>query len=185
MALTVVPLHNLKLPAGTVIPFGKFTIQDVPEWLLKEPILEDLSRHDREWVLDANHALVSKYEADGYGHPDPEWTGTQPKGIQDLRWQSALLANMCLWMAMPSKVCITCGFHALTSLGRRKLESPVVNSIDREPPLLFHELDERNSPTQNDVKKAAKLFEVLSTVPRKNVVWAAFRASIPIILAGS
>jgi hypothetical protein len=31
MSFTVVPLHNLDLPAGTIIPFGtKFVLQDVP-----------------------------------------------------------------------------------------------------------------------------------------------------------
>jgi hypothetical protein len=86
MAFTVVPLHNIALPAGTVIPFGKFMIKDVPDWLLKEPILKQLSEHDRVSVHDAKQALVSEYKADSYGHPDAEWTGVQQKGIQDLRW---------------------------------------------------------------------------------------------------
>src|SRR5258708_28961313 len=106
MSFTVVPLHNLDLPTGTVLPFGRFTIQDVPEWLIKEPILNQLSERDRDSVHRAKHALVSEYEADSYGHPDPEWKGTKPKGIQDLRLQSALLANMSLWMVMPSPVCV-------------------------------------------------------------------------------
>ena len=175
MSFTVVPIHNLNLPSGTVIPFGKFTIQDVPEWLLKEPILNSLSEQDRDGVNRAKQALVSEYEADAYGYPDSEWTGTQPKGIQDLRWQSALLANMSIWMVMPSTVCVTCGFHALTSLGGRQLESPVINHVDRETTLYCHERDLRNAATVNDLKKAAKLFERLSTVPRKNSVWPALR----------
>src|SRR2546421_10578272 len=122
MSFTVVPIHNLYLPTGSVIPFGKFTIQDVPDWLRKEPILKHLRASARHDVHRATQALVSEYEADAYGYPDPEWTGTQPKGIQDLRWQSALLANMSIWMVMPSTVCVTCGFHALTSLGGRRLE---------------------------------------------------------------
>lgn len=176
VSFTVVPIHNLNLPPGTVIPFGKFTIQDVPEWLLKAPILNRLSEHDRVDVHRAKQALVSEYEADSYGCPDPEWTGTQPKGIQDLRWQSALLANMSFWMVMPSRVCVTRGFHALTSLGGRQLESPVINYIDHETTLYCHERDEHNIPTVNDVKKAAKLFGTLSTVPRRNSVWPALRA---------
>jgi hypothetical protein len=67
VSFTVVPIHNLNLPSGTVIPFGKFTIQDVPEWLLKEPILNSLSEQDRDGVHRAKQALVSKYEADAYG----------------------------------------------------------------------------------------------------------------------
>jgi hypothetical protein len=104
VSFTIVPLHNLSLPVGTMIPFGKFTIRDAPEWLLKDSILEDLSRHDRDSVLLAKHTLVSEYDANSWGHPDPEWAGDQPKGIQDLRWQSALLANMGMWMIMPSRV---------------------------------------------------------------------------------
>lgn len=69
-----------------MIPFGKFTIQEIPDWLRKEPILKRLSEHDRDGVCRAQQALVSEYEADSYGYPDPEWTGTKPKGIQDLRW---------------------------------------------------------------------------------------------------
>lgn len=176
MSFTVVPLHNLHLPAGTVIPFAKFTIQDLPEWLRAEPILEHLSERDRDDVHRAQQALVSEYDADSYGYPDPEWTGTQPKGIQDLRWQSALLANMSMWMVMPSAVCLTCGFHALTVLGGRQLDTPDINHVDREMTLFCHERDVHRAPTVNDLKKAGKLFETLSTVSRKNSVWPALRA---------
>ena len=44
MAFTIVPLHNLDVPAGSRIPFGsKFILQDVPEWLKKERFLENLA----------------------------------------------------------------------------------------------------------------------------------------------
>ena len=131
---------------------------------------------DRQSVHEAKQALVSEYEADAYGYPDPEWTGTQPKGIQDLRWQSALLANMSMWMVMPSTVCLTRGFHALTVLGGRRLDTPIINHIDRERTLFCHVRDSHNAPTVNDLKKAGKLFETLSTVSRKNSVWPALRA---------
>jgi hypothetical protein len=175
MALTVVPIHNLNLNPGTVIPFGKFAIQDIPEWLLKEPILNDLCEHDRRGLRKAKQALISEYRADSYGHPDPEWTGSKPKGIQDLRWQSALLANLSMWMVMPSNVCVTLGFHALTELSERPLESPIVNAIDRETTLFCHERDCSNVLTETHLLKSATLFETLSTVSRKNVVWPALR----------
>jgi hypothetical protein len=176
MAFTVVPIHNLNLPAGTVIPFGKFTIQDVPEWLLKEPILNELSEHDRQGIRDASQALVSEYYADSYGYPDPEWNGNNKKGIQDLRWQSALLANLSMWIVMPSNVCVTLGFHALTELGGRPLEGPVVNSIDRETTLFCHQRGCPNTLNRTHLLRGAALFETLSTVSRKNVVWPALRA---------
>jgi hypothetical protein len=176
MSFTIVPLHNLGLAAGTIIPFGKFTIQDVPQFLLTDDILENLSAHDRASVRRANHALVTEYEADSFGHPDPEWRGTKPKGIQQLRWQSALLANMSIWLVMPSPVCVSVGFHALTSLAGSKLDHPLFNGPAQETALFCHECDASNVPTLGDLKKAAKLFETLSSVPRKNSVWPALRA---------
>jgi hypothetical protein len=176
MAFTVVPIHNLNLGAGIVIPFGKFTIQPVPQWLLKDSILDDVSRHDRTLVNNAKHALVSDYFADSYGFPDPAWTGTNPEGIQVLRWQSALLANMCIWMIMPSPVCVSVGFHALTNIGGQALDEPHPDVIEHETTLFCHERDFQNRPSVNDFQRAAKLFETLSTVGRKNSVSPALRA---------
>jgi hypothetical protein len=176
VSYTVVPLHNLSLASGTVIPFGKFTIQDIPEWLRKDSILKDLSRRDRESVEHATHALVSEYDANSWGHPDPEWTGVQPKGIQDLRWQSALLANMCMWMITPSPIHITVGFPALTTIEGRQYDLPVTNYVHRETRLYCHHRDVEHRPTITDLQKAAKLFVTLSTIGRKNAVWPALRA---------
>ena len=94
MSFTVVPLFRLDLPTGARIPFGcVFSIRELPDWLRKdEEILNKLPWEDRVSVADAKHAFVSEYEADSIGYPDPDWTGTQPKSIQDLRFQSAMLA---------------------------------------------------------------------------------------------
>jgi hypothetical protein len=93
MSFTVVPLHNLELESGTRAEFGDgFIFQDVPEWLKNEPILKDISRHDRQGVADARHALVAEYEAAAIGTPDPSWKGKNPKSFQELKFQSAILA---------------------------------------------------------------------------------------------
>jgi len=96
VSFTVVPLQGLGLPTGSTIPFGtKFVLQDVPEWLKQdEGYLKDLSREERRDTLDAKQVLVAEYYANSFGYPDPECTGQQPKGIQNLRLQSAILANM-------------------------------------------------------------------------------------------
>jgi hypothetical protein len=176
MAFTVVPIHNLSLPEGTQIPFGKFTIQDVPQVLFNDGILDNLSTYDRASVHRAKHALISEYEADSFGHPDPEWKGTQPKGVQQLRWESALLANMSMWTVMPSAVCVSVGFHALTFLAGSALDRPIFNGIEHETTLFCHKRDFHNAPTINNLNTAGKLFQTLSTVPRKNAVWPALRA---------
>jgi hypothetical protein len=178
MSFTVVPIHNLVLPAGSHIPFGKFSIQDVPDWLKKDTdTLNNISRHDRMATLTCRHALVSEYDADTMGHPDPDWKGREPRSIQELRFQSAMLANMCMWMVMPSKACFTVCFHALTRLDNgRPVDQPLILRTDQEGPLYCHPKDEHNPVTPNDLAKAAKLFETLSPVARKNDVWPALRA---------
>lgn len=176
MAFTVVPLHELPLPGGVDIEFGKFNLRSIPHWLLQDSALNGLSRSDRDALHLATHALVAEYEAESYGHPDPDWAGPQPRGIQELRWQSALLANMSIWMIMPSRVHVTCGFHALTHIAGRRLERPVTNHIDMEPRLFCHHRDFDNHPNVINLTKAAVLFKALSTVPRKNAMWAALRA---------
>ena len=173
------PLHNLSLPPGSRIPFGtKFILRDVPEWLKKDTgFLNDIARHDRVGTLEAQHALVPEYEAASIGEPDPEWQGQKPRGIQDLRFQSAMLANMAMWLIQPSNVCFTVGFHALTKLdGGRSLDSPIILQSEREGPLYCHPRDVSNPVEPKHMIRDAALFEKLSTVPRKNAVWAALRA---------
>ena len=177
MAITVIPVHNLDLPVGTRIPIGtKFVLEDVPEWLKNDPFLNDLCRHDRMSTLDVKHALVSEYPAAAIGEPDPEWKGQQPRGIQDMRFESAMLANMAIWLIQPSKVCFTVGFHALTRIGARTVDPPVILRSERDAPLYCHPRDKDNPIEARHIIRAATLYERISTVPRKNPVWAALRA---------
>lgn len=179
MSFTVVPLHNLNLPAASRIPFGrKFVLQGVPEWLKKDTgFLNDIARHDRVGTLEAKHALVSEYQAASIGEPDPEWMGQKPRGIQELRFQSAILANMAMWLIQPSMVCFTVGFHALTTLdGGRTVDPPIILTSEREGPIYCHPRDQHNPVERKHIIKAATLYEALATVPRKNAVWAALRA---------
>ncbi len=180
MSFTVVPLHNLDLGGNAHIPFGrKFVLQQVPQWLKDDKgFIGGLSRHDRQSTLDARHALVAEYEAPAIGQPDPEWTGQRPRGIQDLLFQSAILANFAMWVIQPSMVCFTVGFHALTTLDEQRiLDPPVILQSERDGPLYCHPKDQANPVELRHLIRAAKLFETLSTVPRKNVMWAAMRAS--------
>ena len=99
MAFTVVPLHNLTLDAGTSAEFSAgFVFQDLPQWLKDEPILKNLSRHDRKSFLSTTHALVAEYEAAAIGEPDRDWKGQNPKSIQAVKSEAAILANVALWL---------------------------------------------------------------------------------------
>jgi hypothetical protein len=178
VSFTVVPVHNLDLGVGCRLPFGsKFVLQDVPEWLKEDKqILTDIGRTDRDLTLAARHALVSEYDADSLGFPDPEWKGAKARSIQKLRFQSAILANMAIWLVQPSQVCFTVGFHALTRLEGRAVDPPIIIHTEREGPFYCHPRDQQNPVSAKHILRAAKLHEKLEVVPRKNVVWAALRA---------
>jgi len=179
MSFTVVPLHNLSLAAGTNVRFGNgFTFQDLPQWVKDDKgILKDLKSTDRNGTLEAQHALVAEYEADSFGYPDPEWKGQKPKSIQDLRFQSAMLASLAIWLRQPSTVCFTVGFHALSRLNSGPiLDTPIILQAPDHPPLRCHPKDQFNAVYVSHIAKAGELHSVLTTVPRKNAVWAALRA---------
>jgi hypothetical protein len=176
MSFTVVPLHNLSLEPGTRIEFGDgFVFQDAPEWLKTQPMLKDMSRHDRQSVADAKHALVAEYAA-ALGEPDPSWKG-QPKSVQELKFESAILANIAFWVSQPSAVCYTNVFHATSWPIPRDMEKQaIVQQIKRQSPLHCHPNDLNNPVIKAHVVKAGGLHAVLCTIPRKNPVWEAMRA---------
>jgi hypothetical protein len=182
MSFTVVPLHRLDLGKGARIPFGRhFVLQDVPLWLTQEKanksIIADLSCHDRELALNSPHALITEYEADCLGYPDPEWQGVKPRGIQSLRMEAAVLANFCIWLIKPSGVSFTNAFHALTKLNGRTMNPPVVIQAQGQATLYCHPKDVHRNATARDIVKAGVLYDALSTVRRNNSLWEAMRAA--------
>jgi hypothetical protein len=137
MSFTVVPLHNLDLPAGSRAMFGNdFVVQEVPEWVKKDSLFEHPSRHDRQSTLEAKHALVAEYEASSIGEPDPAWKGGEPRSIQEGNHEAAMLGNMALWLVQPSMSCFTVVFHAISwSIPGQVEEQPIVQHIERQNPL--------------------------------------------------
>ena len=128
MAFTVVPLFNTDLPTNTAIAFANcFVLRDLPEWVKEDQsILEGLSRHDRQGIFDAEHSLVAEYGAKAIGEPDPAWVGQEPRSIQCTKSDSAILANLALWLVQPSKVCYTTVLHALSwDVPGRKEQIPI------------------------------------------------------------
>lgn len=178
MAFTVVPLHNLTLDAGTSAEFSAgFVFQDLPQWLKDEPILKNLSRHDRKSFLSTTHALVAEYEAAAIGEPDRDWKGQNPKSIQAVKSEAAILANVALWLRQPSTVCYTNVFHATSWPMPGEIQKRhVVQLIERQNPLHCHPNDVQNLVTKSHILKAGQLHATLVAVTRNNPVWEAFRA---------
>jgi hypothetical protein len=116
MSFTVVPLHNLTLDKAARASVRRWLrIADVPEWLQKEAILKDISFTERQWTLAAKHALVVEYTATAIGgEPDPDWKGKEPRSIQEVKAEKAILANLALWLTHPTLVCFANAFHAIS-----------------------------------------------------------------------
>jgi len=179
MSFTVVPLHNLSLGKGARVPFGEgLVLQDVPEWLRNEPILNEISYTDRQLTLAAEHALVAEYEAAAIGQPDPDWQGKEPKSIQEVKAERAILANLALWLMHPTTICFSNVFHAISWAVPGEVEKqPWVQQIVPHNRLLCHPKDVNNVIQPNQIIKAARIHQVLCSIPRGNPVWEALRAS--------
>jgi hypothetical protein len=179
MSFTVVPLHNLDLGSGARIPFGDgFILQDVPLWLRNDKqILADINRNDRDLIWATKHALVGDYEADTIGTPVPSRKGSGVESIQEVKFQSAMLANLAIWLRQPAPVSFTVCFHALSRPVPDQSEPvPIILSVDSHPPLLCHPKDVQNTVTAHHLVKAGQLHAVLAGIPMKNPVWEAVRA---------
>jgi hypothetical protein len=177
MSFTVVPLHNLNLPTDSRAEFGSgFILQEVPEWVKKDPMLDHLSYPDRHSILVSKHALVSEYEAASIGEPDPLWAGKEPKSIQERKFEAAILANVVLWLVQPSIVCFTVVLHAVSwSLLGQPEKQPLIQQIDRQNPLFCHRRDIENRISADQAVEAGRLHGLLFSIPRNNPVWTAMR----------
>jgi hypothetical protein len=179
VSFTVVPIHNLTLPAGTCIPFGNgFMLQDMPLWVHNDTeLLKGLNLEECRAVLVAKHALVGEYEASEIGEPDPSWKGRTEKSVQELRTESVFLANIAFWLAQPSPVCFTVVFHALSVIPPGETRQvPIVQLIESQFPLHCHPNDLCNPFNSTHATRAGQLHKVLSSIPRGNRVWEALRS---------
>jgi hypothetical protein len=171
-------LHYLSLPTGSRIAFADgFILQDLPEWIRQSKMLDNLSFTDRHGVLQASQALLAEYAASSIGEPDPLWKGKGPRTIQQSKSQSAILANLALWLASPSNVCFTVSFHAISwNLPDLGVAEPVVQQTGVETPLHCHPKDEDRIVSVDQAVRAGQLHAALVEIPRKNSVWTAMRA---------
>src|ERR1035437_7140071 len=137
MSITIVPLHNLDLPADTRVEFGSgFVLQELPSWVKDEPILKGLSRKDIEGVSAAKLALITEYPASAIGEPDPNWKGKEPRSIQKIKSESAILASIALWLTQPSTVCYTLTFHAISwNVPGEENAQPIIQQSETQTPV--------------------------------------------------
>lgn len=105
------------------------------------------------------------------------WKGKEPRSIQKVKDDAAIMASLAIWLVQPSVVCYTGIFHAISWAvpGGEDL-LPVIQQIEIQTPVFCHPKDVRNGGAVSHLTQAAKLHAVLVDVPRKNPVWEALRS---------
>jgi hypothetical protein len=170
---TVTPLHNLKMPAESRFDFGAgVVLGPLPSWICNDPMVEMLSTIDRQAVKEAAQAFIVEYEAASLGDQDPSWKESEPKSIQETKYELGVLGNLALWLSRPSAVCSTVVMHA-PQFG----SEPAVQQITRHSPFLCHPKDVEAAVSLDDISLASKLHLSLVQIPRQNAIWTAIRAA--------
>jgi hypothetical protein len=175
MYQTVIPIHNLDLELPQPVQFGHgFKLGPLPEWVLKDSMLEDLHRHVRERVADSTLAFVSTYDAIALGDPDPDWKEERPRGIQDAKYEAGVMANLALWIAKPSPAGFTVVIHA-----PEYASGPIAQRASTHAPLLCHPRHGPSQVTESDIDLAAQLHTGLVEIMksgRDSSLWTVARS---------
>ena len=177
MAFTITPFNNLDIPADATVPFGDaFEFRAVPAWLHGSEMLKRLSYIDQQYVSDATCALISEYEANAIGEPDPTSPPDHPRSIQQRKFNSIILGNLALWIAQPSRACFSIVCHGLHwDIPGEQTKQPLVQQLERQNAMHCHPSDENKRLSLDQVIDAGSLHRTLVPIPRNNPVWQAMR----------
>jgi hypothetical protein len=146
------------------------TIAATPEW--SKPYLQSARRGLGQLeTLDSPVALVSTFEADSFGDPDPAWTGSNRRSKQDTAEAAIHAAAAALWLARPSPLhfeVIVIGEVAPTAASSRQSVRP----FQPFQPLTAHE---NATLSMAALAVADTLATAIRSVPHPSALWTALR----------
>ena len=92
---TVVPLNNVELPPETAISFSDdVSFGKVPDYIRTDKgWLDKLGDWQRDVLLSASHAFITKYDCEAIGERDTRWKGGTEKSKQNVKEDVITLAN--------------------------------------------------------------------------------------------
>lgn len=126
----------------------------VPDWLKGKQITKHLSEFNREQLSCVKFALMVEYDADSL---------RESKALELIT-----LANLALWIAMPSSI----GFDFVVEADFSSNAWSFKRSSDVS--LLYpHKKDAANRPAKKELEFARELHLVLTQLPRDGAVWIA------------
>lgn len=145
------------------------TLRAAPKWLTDEQDWHsELGFVDREAVQGATTVFFAEYEADALGSPDPNWTGREPRSIQNTVAVNMALSSLALWIARPSA--LSCGIIMHFEADR---DEPFLRSAGMLNSIRVMNAEAGNELTDQDFQIAAPLATALVAMPRGGALWTA------------
>ena len=168
--VTVIPINGTDLSPTDACDFGGgFVLAPLPDWVRTDTQLENLNRHDRESVLRATHGLICQYDAEALGDPDPDWQGSEPRSIQERKYDEGVLAMLSLWLSCPGPANFTTVMHGPVRDGPVTL----VQRLQSHSAILCHPQNINDRLTARHLPLAADVHRALLETGREGSLWTA------------
>jgi len=162
---------------------GALKLKARPEWVLHDPLVNQLMLDQLQIVKDSQFAFVVEYEADSVEGPDSEWTGSEERSIQESKSLLALRANLALWLALPSPTGTHMGIH-----GQQGKDGWMTRTIDLHEPLKAHPSYALAAVMQSAAQQAGEIHQQMANLPPNSTVqiatdvtWAALTHQLPYV----
>lgn len=146
------------------------SVDPIPEWAKDAAALQHLSLKDRKSIYKSQVALVRHYEADALGSPDPEWTGSRVRRIQETTDEIFVLAGVVLWLSCPSPLTFGPVLHFSERGNPASLRTAGIL-----PPVLIRDDEQTNVPSPKDIHLAGLLLDSIVSLRRDRTLWIAIR----------
>ena len=154
-----------------------------PEWVLHDPLVNQLMSDQLQIVKDSQFAFVVEYEAGSLESRDSEWTGSEDRSIQESKSLLALRANLALWLAIPSPTGTHIGIH-----GQQGKDGWMTRTIDFHEPLKAHPSYAFEAVMQSAAQQAGEIHQQMANLPPNSTVpiavdvtWAALTHQLPYV----
>ena len=141
-------------------------IERLPTWATDESVLKHFYSHEKEQMSKVHLAICVEYDAEALGSPDPDWTGPQPRAIQETVAEEIILLPVASWLVRPTNLTGRKIIH-LHRVGM----SAVFRQMTSNSELLCHPQELEREIEKADIKPISALFRAIMNLSRNGTVW--------------
>ena len=173
--ITCAPIHDYWDNASEITEPIKFSnnvsLEPLPEWIKTEKALKHLGWSRRQTIRKFSaFCFVIEYEASSLGDPDPDWKGISPRSKQEKAIEDIQLANLALWISIPSRLSYNVILH-FDQPGDPESIRQSMSTIGLVP----HHFDKDLELTVDDFKRAIAIHSSICELHRNGNLWTASR----------